>query len=214
MSQAAVTNPTAKVAAARPALRSLRALRHRNFKLFVAGQGISLVGSFMTKLATSWLVYRLTGSALVLGVVGFAGQIVPFLLGPFAGVWIERVDRRKMLVWTQAAACLQSLALAGLTLGHIITLGEIIALITLQGLINALDTPGRQAFLVQMVEGREDLGSAIAISSSMTNGARLVGPAIAAVIIGAVGEGWCFLIDGVSYVAVIASLLMMRVPPV
>ena len=183
------------------------------FRLFFFGQGISVIGSWMTRLATSWLVYRMTESALLLGVVAFAGQIVAFALGPFAGVWVERLDRRKLLVWTQAAAAVQSLAMAALTLAHVITLWEIIALAALQGLINALDMPGRQSFLVQMVEDRNDLGNAIAINSSMANGARLIGPAIAGLVIGAVGEGWCFLIDGVSYLAVIASLLMMRITP-
>ena len=190
-----------------------KALRHRNFQLFFFGQGISLIGTWMTRLATSWLVYRLTRSALLLGVVGFAGQIAAFALAPVAGVWVERVDRRKMLVWTQAAGAIQSLALAALTLAHVITIGEIIALAALQGLINAFDMPGRQAFLVQIVEDRSDLGNAIAINSSMVNGARLIGPAIAGLVIGAVGEGWCFLLDGVSYLAVIASLLMMRIRP-
>ena len=135
------------------------------------------------------------------------------LLAPFAGVWVERLNRRKLLVWTQAAAAVQSLALAALTLAHVITLGEIIALTALQGVINAFDMPGRQSFLVQMVEDRDDLGNAIAINSSMANGARLIGPAIAGLVIAAVGEGWCFLIDGVSYFAVIASLLLMRIKP-
>jgi MFS family permease len=190
-----------------------RALRHRNFQLYFFGQGISVIGSWMTKLATSWLVYRVTHSVLLLGIVSFAGQIVSFLLGPFAGVWVERLDRRKLLVATQAAAAVQSLALAVLTLAHVITLWEIIALTALQGMINAFDMPGRQSFLVKMVEDRGDLSNAIAINSSMANGARLVGPAIAGLVIGAFGEGWCFLIDGVSYFAVIASLLLMRLKP-
>jgi MFS family permease len=165
----------------------------------------------MTRLATTWLVYRLTHSALLLGIVTFAGQIVSFVLGPFAGVWVERLNRRKLLIWTQAAAAVQSLAMAALTLAHVITLWEIIVLTALQGLINAFDMPARQSFLIQMVEDRNDLSNAIAINSSMVNGARLVGPAIAGLLIAAVGEGWCFLIDGVSYFAVIASLLMMRI---
>ena len=167
----------------------------------------------MTRLATSWLVYRLTHSALLLGVVSFSSQIVAFALGPIAGVWVERLDRRKLLVWTQAGGSVQSLALAALTLTHLITLWEIIALSALQGLINAFDMPGRQSFLVQMVDDRNDLGNAIAINSSMNNGARLVGPAIAGLVIAAVGEGWCFFIDGVSYFAVIVSLLVMRITP-
>jgi MFS family permease len=190
-----------------------RALRYRNFKLFFFGQSISVIGTWMTRLATTWLVYHLTHSALLLGVVSFAGQIVSFALGPVAGVWIERVNRRKLLVWTQAAAAVQSLAMAVLTLAHVITLWEIIALTALQGVVNAFDMPARQAFLVQMVEDRNDLGNAIAINSSMANGARLIGPAIAGLVIAAVGEGWCFLIDGISYFAVIASLLLMRIKP-
>ncbi len=190
-----------------------RALRHRNFQLFFFGQGISLMGTWMTRLATSWLVYRMTHSALLLGIVSFSGQIVAFLLGPLAGVWVERLDRRKLLVWTQVGGAVQSLALAALTLAHVINFWEIIALSALQGLINAFDMPGRQSFLVQMVEDRNDLSNAIAINSSMANGARLIGPAIAGLVIAAAGEGWCFLIDGVSYLAVIVSLLAMRINP-
>ena len=190
-----------------------RALRHRNFKLFVTGQSVSLIGTWMTRLATSWLVYRLTGSALLLGVVGFSGQILTFLLAPFAGVWVERLDRRKLLVWTQALAGIQSLAMAALTLARVITIHEIIVLAALQGLINAFDMPGRQAFLVQMVDDKQDLGNAIALNSSIVNMARLVGPALAGLVIAWVGEGYCFLIDGLSYGAVIASLVMMHVKP-
>jgi MFS family permease len=189
-----------------------RALRHRNFRLFFFGQSTSLIGTWMTRLATAWLVYRLTHSALLLGVVSFSGQIVSFLLGPFAAVWVERLERRRLLVVTQAAAAIQSLALAALTLARVITLGEIIALMVFQGLINAFDMPARQSFLVQMVEDRGDLANAIAINSSMVNGARLIGPAIGGFIIATLGEGWCFLIDGVSYIAVIGSLLAMRLP--
>ena len=190
-----------------------RALRHRNFKLFFFGQSLSLIGTWMTRLAISWLVYRLTHSALLLGVVSFSGQIVSFALGPVAGVWVERLERRRLLVWTQAAAAFQSLALAALTLAHVVTLWEITALMVLQGLINAFDMPARQSFLVQMVEDRNDLSNAIAINSSMAMGAGLIGPAVAGLVIVAVGEGWCFLVDGVSYFAVIASLLLMRIEP-
>ncbi len=147
-----------------------RALRHRNFRLFFSGQSISLIGTWMTRLATSWLIYRLTHSALLLGVAGFAGQIVSFALAPFAGVWVERLNRHKVLVWTQAAASVQSLALAALTLAHVINLWEIIALTVLQGVINAFDMPARQSFLVQMVDDRNDLSNAIAINASMANG--------------------------------------------
>jgi MFS family permease len=189
-----------------------RALRHRNFKLFFVGQSISVIGTWMTRLATTWLVYHLTHSALLLGIVSFAGQIVSFLLGPFAGVWVERLERRKLLVWTQALAAVQSLALAALTLAHVITLWEIVALTVLQGVINSLDMPARQSFLVQMVEDRADLSNAIAINSSMANAGRLIGPAIAGLVIAAFGEGGCFLIDGLSSFAVIASLLLMHLP--
>jgi len=191
-----------------------RALRNRNFRLFFIGQGISVIGTWMTRMATSWLVYRLTGSALLLGIVGFAGQIVPFLLQPLAGAWVERMDRQKLLIWTQVAAAIQSFMLAALTLGHIVTIWEVIALSALQGLINAFDVPGRNSFFVQMIEDRNDLGNAIALNSTMVNGARLLGPALAGVTIGLVGEGGCFLIDGISYVAVVASLLMMKIKPV
>jgi MFS family permease len=193
--------------------RTWRALRHRNFRLFLTGQGLSIVGTWMTRMATTWLVYRLTHSGLLLGVVGFAGLLPTFLLAPFAGVWVDRLDRRKLLVWTQAAAAVQSLTLAALTLAHVITLWEIIGLATFQGFVNALDMPARQSFMLEMVDDREDLGNAIALNSSMTNGGRLIGPALAALVIAAFGEGGCFLIDGLSYLAVITSLLMMRLKP-
>lgn len=163
------------------------------------------------RVATSWLVYRLTGSAVLLGVVGFAGQIPAFLLGPVAGVLVDRWDRHRTLVVTQIFLMLQSLAMAGLTLAGVITPAQIIWLSVVQGVINSVDMPARQAFVVQMVENREDLGNAIALNSSMVNGARLAGPAIAGVVIAAVGEGVCFLLDGLSYIAVIGSLLLMRI---
>jgi MFS family permease len=188
-----------------------RALRHRNFRLFFGGQSISLIGTWMTRVATSWLVYRLTKSSLLLGTVGFAGQIPTFLLAPFAGVIVDRIDRRKVLVWTQALAMVQSLVLAALTLSHRINIGEVLALSIFQGIINAFDMPARQSFMIRMVEDRADLSNAIAINSSMVNTARLVGPSLAGLLIAATNEGWCFLVDGVSYIAVIASLLMMRI---
>ena len=164
----------------------------------------------MTRIATAWLVYRLTGSALLLGTVSFAGQIPTFLFAPFAGVWVDRLDRRRVLVWTQTLAMVQSFLLAALTLSGHITIPLILALSVMQGIINAFDMPGRQAFMVQMVEDRADLGNAIAINSSMVNMARLIGPSLAGLIIAATNEGWCFLIDGISYIAVIVSLVMMR----
>jgi MFS family permease len=188
-----------------------RALRHRNFRLFFGGQSISLIGTWMTRVATSWLVYRLTKSSLLLGTVSFAGQIPTFLLAPLAGVIVDRIDRRKVLVWTQALAMLQSLALAWLTLTHRINITEVLILSSMQGIINAFDMPGRQSFMVKMVEDRADLSNAIAINSSMVNVARLIGPSLAGILIAATNEGWCFLVDGISYIAVIASLMMMRV---
>src|SRR5665213_1917460 len=188
-----------------------RALRSRNYKLFFGGQGISLIGTWMTRIATSWLIYRLTGSAALLGVVGFAGQIPAFLLGPIAGVWVDRWNRHRTIVVTQILSMAQSLALAALALAHAITVWEIVGLAFAQGLINAFDMPARQAFVIQMVERREDLGNAIALNSSMVNAARLIGPAIAGVVVASAGEGYCFLIDGISYIAVIVSLLTMRV---
>jgi MFS family permease len=189
----------------------LRALRHRNYRLFFGGQSVSLIGTWMTRLATAWLVYRLTHSALLLGLVSFAGQIPTFLLAPFAGVWVDRWNRHRVLVVTQVLAMLQSFALAGLALANIITVWDILWLSLFQGLINAFDMPARQAFVVQMVEDRRDLGNAIALNSSMVNMARLIGPSVAGIVIAAVGEGYCFLIDGISYFAVIGSLLLMKI---
>jgi MFS family permease len=165
----------------------------------------------MTRIATSWLVYRLTGSAVLLGVVGFASQIPSFLLGPIAGVLVDRWDRHRTLIATQALSMIQSFALAGLALGGIVKVWEIVVLALFQGVIAAFDMPARQSFVIQMVERREDLGNAIALNASMVNSASLVGPAIAGVVIAAVGEGYCFLIDGISYIAVIISLTMMRI---
>ncbi len=189
-------------------------MKHRNFRLFFGGQSISLIGTWMTRVATSWLVYKLTKSALLLGTVGFAGQIPTFLLAPLAGVIVDRMDRRKVLVWTQSVSMVQSLLLAWLALSNRATIGEILALSAVQGVVNAFDMPGRQSFMVKMVEDKADLSNAIAINSSMVNVARLVGPSLAGMLIAVTNEGWCFLVDGVSYTAVIASLLMMRLAPV
>ena len=189
----------------------LRALRHRNYRLFFAGQSLSLVGTWITRIATSWLIYRLTGSALLLGIVGFCGQIPTLFLAPVAGVFVDRWDRHRVLVVTQVLSMLQSLALAVLALAGIITVAEVLALQVLQGVINAFDTPARQAFVVSMIEDRADLPNAIALNSSMVNASRILGPSIGGVLIAAVGEGWCFLVDAISYLAVIASLLAMQV---
>ena len=190
-----------------------RALRHRNYRLFFAGQGTSLIGTWLTRVATSWLVYRLTHSALLLGVVGFASQMPTFLVAPFAGVLIDRWNRHRVLVATQVLAMVQSSLLAFFALTGTITVWHVLVLNAFQGLINAFDTPARQAFVVEMVESRDDLPNAIALNSSMVNGARLIGPSVGGVLIAAVGEGWCFAADAASYLAVIASLLAMRIAP-
>jgi MFS family permease len=191
----------------------MRALGSRNYRLFFEGQTVSLIGTWMTRVATSWLVYRLTHSAFLLGLASFASQIPILFLTPFSGVLVDRWNRHRTLVITQALSMLQSCALAALALSGVIQVWEIIALALMQGAINAFDMPARQSFVVQMIERREDLGNAIALNSSMVNGARLIGPAVAGMVIAAVGEGYCFLIDGFSYMAVIASLLAMRVAP-
>jgi MFS family permease len=189
----------------------LRALGRRNYRLFFSGQTLSLIGTWMTRIATSWLVYRLTGSAWMLGFISFLGQVPTFLLGPFAGVWVDRWSRHRTLVWTQILSMLQSFALAALAFSGHIAIWHIALLSILQGVINAFDTPARQAFLIEMVEDRAVLSNAIALNSTMLNSARLLGPAIGGLIIAGFGEAWCFTIDGISYGAVILSLLLMRV---
>ena len=190
----------------------IRSLKYRNFRLFFGGQTISLIGTWMTQVTTSWLVYRLTHSAFLLGLVGFTGQIPVFLFSAFAGVWIDRLNLRRILMVTQVLAMVQSLTLAFLTLTNRITVVEIIALGFFQGLINVFDMPTRQAFVVQMVDNKQDLGNAIALNSFMVNVARLIGPMLAGIIIAKMGEGTCFLIDGLSYIPVILSLLLMILP--
>jgi MFS family permease len=188
---------------------ALRALRHRNYQLFFFGQLISLTGTWMQSVAQSWLIYRMTGSAVLLGLVGFASQIPVFLLAPVGGAVADRYRRHRILVTTQTIAMLLAFVLAGLTLSGRIEEWHIFALASLLGITNAFDIPARQAFVADMV-GREDLLNAIALNSSMVNGARVVGPAVAGILVAAVGEGWCFFANAVSYVAVIASLLMMK----
>lgn len=188
----------------------VRALRSRNYRLFFTGQSISLIGTWMTRLATGWLVYRITGSTVLLGMVSFAGQAPTFFLGPVAGVLVDRWDRHRTLVATQILSMLQSLAIAALALTGVIAVWHIVVLSLVQGLVNAFDMPARQSLMYEIVGRREDLANAIALNSSMVNMARLIGPTVAGVVIAAVGEGWCFFIDGVSYMAVIASLLLMR----
>lgn len=189
----------------------LRALRYRNYRLFFAGQGISLIGTWMTRIAAAWLVYRLTHSAFLLGLVSFSGQIPILVLGPMAGVYVDRWNRHRVLVITQILSMFQSFALAALAIGGAITVLDIILLNLFKGVVSAFEMPARQAFVIEMVEKREDMGNAIALNSSLVNGARLVGPSIAGLVIAAVGEGYCFLIDGFSYIAVIVSLLAMSV---
>jgi MFS family permease len=188
---------------------TFRALRHRNYQLFFAGQLISLIGTWMDQVAESWLVYRLTGSALLLGTVAFASQIPVFLLAPIGGALADRADRRKILVATQTSMMLLTFVLAWLTLSHRVQIWHIVTLAALTGIVNALDLPARQAFVVDMVS-RADLVNAIALNSSMFNGARVIGPALAGIIVAAIGEGWCFFGNGVSFIAVIVGLLLMR----
>jgi len=188
----------------------LRALSYRNYRLFFGGQIVSLIGSWISMTATSWLVYRLTGSPLLLGVVGFAGQFPGFVLGPFAGALLDRWDRHRLLVITQIVSMLQSFTLAVLTFTGHITVPAIILLNAVQGVVNAFDMPARQTFLSTMITDRDDLANAIALNSSMFNAARLVGPSIAGIVIATAGEAWCFLVDGISFFAVIIALLAMK----
>lgn len=188
-----------------------RALKYRNFRLFFAGQSVSLIGTWMQAIAMSWLVYRMTNSAFMLGVVGFSSQIPTFIVSPFAGPIADRFNRHKILVITQVLSMVQALLLAVLTLSGLIQVWHIIALGIFLGCINAIDIPARQSFVVEMVEKKENLGNAIAINSMMFNAARLVGPAIAGILIAMVGEGVCFLINAVSFIAVIWSLFAMRI---
>lgn len=191
--------------------RTLRALRHRNFRLFFFGQMVSLTGSWMQGLAQGWLVWRMTQSTFLLGLVGFAQLAPVLLLGLVGGVAADRFERRRIVLATQLVALAQSVALAALTLSGRITVGQVLALATVMGVVNAFDFPGRQSLVSELVE-REDLGNAIALNSTIFNGARIVGPSLAGAIVAAWGEGTCFAINAVSYLAVIASLLAMRFP--
>ncbi len=189
----------------------VRSLRHRNFRLYFSGQSISLIGTWMQRIALSWLVYRMTNSAFLLGVVGFSGQIPTFFFASFAGVLADRYDRRRILILTQILCMMQALVLAFLVLSHLIQVWHIVVLAILLGVVNAFDLPTRQSFFVEMVKDRNDLGNAIALNSSIVNSARLLGPTAAGILIAAFGEGTCFLINAVSYVAVVLSLLLMEV---
>ncbi len=190
----------------------VRSLKHRNFQLFFSGQLISLVGTWMDTAAEALLVYRLTGSSLLLGTVAFAGQIPIAFFSVAGGALADRLDRRKIVIGTQTLSMILAGILAFLTLTHRVTVGEVILLATLMGIVNAFDIPTRQSFLVEMV-GREDLMNAIALNSSMFQGARVVGPVVAGIVVYKIGEGWCFFSNSVSYIAVIIGLLLMRIPP-
>ncbi|NJD09472.1 MAG: MFS transporter [Gemmatimonadetes bacterium] len=190
---------------------ALRALRHRNFRLFAAGQSISLIGTWMQQVAVGWLVYRLTSSPLLLGLVGFVAQGPAFLLAPLAGVLADRYPKRRIVLTTQLVMMIQALLLGALVLAGQVTILWIVLLMSVLGAATAFDIPARQAFLIEMVQDRQDLPNAIALNSSMFNVARLIGPAIAGLAIGLVGEGWVILLNGASYVAVLASLSLMRV---
>ena len=189
----------------------LRALRHRNYQLFFAGQFVSLIGTWMQSVAQSWLVYRLTGSSTMLGVAAFASQAPVLLFATIGGAVADRVDRHRIIVITQTVSMILPLMLAALTLTGTVRVWHVLALAACLGVVNAFDIPARQSFIVEMV-GRDDLMNAIALNSSMFNGARVVGPAVAGLLVAAVGEGWCFLLNGISYLAVIAGLLLMDVP--
>jgi MFS family permease len=200
--------PTAQKAGWLPA--PLRALRHRNFQLFISGQIISVIGSWMQSIAESWLVYRLTGSAFLLGATGFASQIPVFLVAPIGGIVADRFNRQRIVIGTQLSSMILALVLALLTLTGVIRVWHIFVLASLLGVVNAFDIPARQSFLVDMV-GKEDMMNSIALNSTMFNGARVIGPAIAGILVARIGEGWCFLVNGLSYIAVIVGLMMMRV---
>src|SRR5437868_3224983 len=188
--------------------RALRALAHRNYRLFFAGQLISLIGTWMQSVGEMWLVYRLSHSSLLLGTAGFFSQIPVFLFAPFGGMLADTRDRRRILVCTQASAMVLAGILAALTLTGVVRIWHVFTLAALLGLVNAIDIPTRQAFVADLVK-RDDLMNAIALNSSMFNGARVVGPAVAGVLVTSIGEGWCFFANSVSYIAVIAGLMMM-----
>ncbi|HNS56905.1 MAG TPA: MFS transporter [Smithellaceae bacterium] len=190
---------------------TFRALRSRNYRFFFTGQFISLTGTWMQQIAVSWLVYRMTNSVFLLGVVGFVSQFPTFVLSPFAGVWSDRTNKHRILVWTQSLSMLQALTLALLVLTDIVAVWQIIGLCLFMGCINAVDVPARQSFVIEMIEDRRDLGNAIALNSAMFNGTRFLGPFIAGILIAACGEGICFLVNGLSYIAVIYALFSLQI---
>jgi MFS family permease len=190
---------------------ALRALKHRSFRLFFFGQGISILGTWMQTLATSWLVYRLTGSAFMLGLAAAALQLPMLFLSPIAGVWADRVDRRRVLILVQLLACAQALVLAGLTFASIVTVWQVIAASLFLGTVNAFETPTRQAFLLEMVGTKAELPNAIALQSALFNGARFIGPALAGLLLALAGEALCFFLNGISYLAVVIAYLAIRI---
>jgi len=189
-------------------------LRSRNYRLYFFGQCISLIGTWMQQVALSWMIYRLTGSVLLLGTVAFVAQIPSFLISPFAGVFTDRFERRRILLFTQAMFMLEALALAFLSLSGLIQVWHIFAFAMFVGIVGSFDAPARQSMIVELVDRKEDLSNAIALNSAMFNSARLIGPSVAGILIALVGEGYCFLINGLSYIAVIGALLMMRITTV
>ena len=191
----------------------LRALKYKNYRLFFGGQSVSLIGMWMQSIALSWLVYRLSNSAILLGVIGFVSQLPSFILSPLAGVYADRWNRRYMLICTQALLMLQSLTLAALVLSGVVAVWHLIALALFSGIVNAFDAPARQSFVIDMIEQKEDLGNAIALNSAIFNGSRLIGPSLAGIIIAATGEGICFLINGFTYLAIISALWAMHINP-
>jgi len=189
----------------------LRAFRHRNYRIFFVGESVSLTGLWMHRVAMSWLIYRLTGSALMLGAVEFVGQIPVFFLGIFAGVFLEKMDLKRVIFLCQALSMFHAFTLAVLTFSGYVQYWHILVLSALLGVVNAFEIPARQAFVVHVVEGNEDLGNAIALNSSLFNAARLIGPSIGGVTIAAFGEGLCFILNGFSYFATLAALFLMRI---
>jgi len=192
---------------------TFRSLGHRNYRLYFTGQSISLIGTWMQQMAISWLVYRITNSAFMLGLVGFLGMIPTLILTPVAGVFADRYNRHRILIITQSFAMAQALMLAAIIMLRMVSVWHIVALTMFLGLVNAFDAPARHAFVVEMVAKKEDLSNAIALNSLIFNAARLVGPSIAGILVAVVGEGMCFFINGISYIAVIFALLSMRITP-
>ncbi|MCW5606273.1 MAG: MFS transporter, partial [Burkholderiales bacterium] len=191
---------------------TLRAFRYRNYRLFFCGQSLSVIGTWIQQIAMAWLVYRLTGSAWLLGVTGFAGQIAILLFAPFGGIWADRFDRRKLLIVTQGLALAQGLLLAGLTYAGLVEVWHVIAMATLLGVVMAFDTPIRQSFALEMVPSKQDLPSALAFNGFMQNSGRMIGPTIAGLLLAVTSEAFCFLVNAISKIAVVTSIVMMILP--